>query len=267
MIKPKEIFEEILVNNQVLFPFLITLFLFVSILSMLLSSPSLLSSVVSFCSLSPFLLPLTILLLGGIISGLLLIRSSLLSRDTSPYYSCLEDYWYSKIIPEKVYSILIEAIQKDYNILIVGEEKTDKWKFASLVRESRRITRLSSDRTVYGDVSSESSALSLLEAWACRKPVGLGTITASSAKEGLQKFENFIAHPPLKYDSPEPSIQSFGTNLLQDVIAKTINLVVHIVPAETHSESTVFEIILVKRYARNTQKYITERIYYEPQQY
>lgn len=220
----------------------------------------------SFIPILPFILRWTAILGLALLGCLIIARRSF--TPPTPFYSNLRDYWCAEIISEEAYSVLMEAIKNDCNILIAGEEEANKWSFARLVRDSRRMTRISPDRALFGDINNSNAALTLLEAWMPRKPSGLATITAHSAEEGLQRVENIIAQDILKSDSPEDTIQSLsGTYSIQDVIAETVNLVVYITHLDNQTESAVTEIISVKGFDHNTQQYITERAYYEPPQY
>lgn len=192
-------------------------------------------------------------ILGLALTGILLIvrRSSI----EQPYYSqSLRDCCYAKIISEEAYNILIKAIEQDSNILVVGEKNTSTWNFSRLTRESKRMTRVNPDRAIFGDIDSRASALMMLNAWKPRKPSGLATITASSAKDGLKEIEEIITNQPFSQN-----------DTLQNDIVEVVDLVVFLTHPDNQSGFAISEICLVTGFDHDTHQYITEYLYYEPQ--
>ncbi|MCT4625647.1 hypothetical protein [Halodesulfovibrio sp.] len=193
-------------------------------------------------------------ILGLALAGILLIvgRSPI---EKPPYYQSLRDCYCAKIIPKEAYNTLIFAIEQDFNILVVGEKNVSTWNFSRLTRESKRMTRVSPDRAIFGDIDSKVSALMMLNAWKPRKPSGLATITASSAKDGLKELEEIITNQSVS-----------KSDTLQNDIVEAVDLVVFITHPDNQPEFSIGEISLITGFDHDTHQYITECLYYEPQQ-
>jgi len=80
-----------------------------------------------------------------------------------------------------------------------------------LVRDA---LRMRPDRIVVGEMREGSAALETLKAWNTGHPGGLSTIHANSAAEALSRLEDLLAE--------------VGSPLPARVIAKTVNVIVHI---------------------------------------
>ena len=110
----------------------------------------------------------------------------------------------------------------------------------------RDCMRLRPDRIIVGEVRGKE-ANSLLKAWNTGHPGGLGTIHANGALSGLRRMEQLIQEANL---TPIP-----------EIIADAVNVIIYITKSKKKAGRIVEEILEVNGYDRETQSYITTRIF------
>jgi len=191
----------------------------------------------------------------------------------------LENYFKNKIISQKQYDLIVQAVRDHINILIVGGTGTGKTTLTNAIidtiakvtpndrvliiedtaeiqcnAKNKVISRTTKKVTMQDLVKSSlrerpdrvligeirgKEALDLITIWNTGHPGGIATVHANSAYEALARIERLLA-------------QANSYNMQED-IAKAINIIIFI--KKTPKGRVVEEILKVKGYDKIKEKY------------